>query len=124
MPAARAGLRPRGATAFSPPAREKSSPWPCNSFRRSRRAVKRAAPCDITLESAMVTSDSAEWRRRGEPADVTEARTAAPPHVVGIGASAGGLDPLVRFFDSLPRETGMSFVIVQHLSPDFKSLMD
>jgi two-component system CheB/CheR fusion protein len=47
-----------------------------------------------------------------------------PRHVVGIGASAGGLDPLVRFFDNLPRETGMAFVIVQHLSPDFKSLMD
>jgi two-component system CheB/CheR fusion protein len=52
-------------------------------------------------------------------------RRAAPPHyVVGIGASAGGLDPLVRFFDHLPKETGMAFVIVQHLSPDFKSLMD
>ncbi len=48
----------------------------------------------------------------------------APQYVVGIGASAGGLDPLVRFFDNLPRDTGMAFVIVQHLSPDFKSLMD
>jgi two-component system, chemotaxis family, CheB/CheR fusion protein len=51
-------------------------------------------------------------------------RTAQPYYVVGIGASAGGLDPLVRFFDNLPKETGMAFVIVQHLSPDFKSLMD
>jgi two-component system CheB/CheR fusion protein len=48
----------------------------------------------------------------------------APSHVVGVGASAGGLDPLVAFFDHLPRETGMAFVIVQHLSPDFKSVMD
>ena len=48
----------------------------------------------------------------------------APRFVVGIGASAGGLDPLVRFFENLPRDTGMAFVIVQHLSPDFKSLMD
>ena len=47
-----------------------------------------------------------------------------PRFVVGIGASAGGLDPLVRFFESLPKDTGMAFVIVQHLSPDFKSLMD
>ena len=51
-------------------------------------------------------------------------RTAQPHYVVGVGASAGGLDPLVRFFDNLPKETGMAFVIVQHLSPDFKSLMD
>ena len=47
-----------------------------------------------------------------------------PRCVVGIGASAGGLDPLVRFFERLPQDTGMAFVIVQHLSPDFKSLMD
>jgi two-component system CheB/CheR fusion protein len=49
-----------------------------------------------------------------------------PPqfHVVGIGASAGGLDPIETFFDNLPRDTRMAFVIVQHLSPDFKSLMD
>ncbi len=47
-----------------------------------------------------------------------------PAHVVGIGASAGGLEALERFFDKLPQGTGMAFVIVQHLSPDFKSLMD
>jgi two-component system, chemotaxis family, CheB/CheR fusion protein len=55
---------------------------------------------------------------------VRENVLAPPQFVVGIGASAGGLDPLVRFFDNLPRATGMAFVIVQHLSPDFKSLMD
>ncbi|HKP58809.1 MAG TPA: chemotaxis protein CheB [Polyangiales bacterium] len=49
---------------------------------------------------------------------------AAPAYVVGIGASAGGLDALERFFDALPEDTGMAFVVIQHLSPDFKSLMD
>jgi two-component system CheB/CheR fusion protein len=44
-------------------------------------------------------------------------------HIVGIGASAGGLDALKRLFDALPPDTGMAFVVVQHLSPDFKSLM-
>ena len=44
-------------------------------------------------------------------------------HVVGIGASAGGLEPLERLFSHLPVDTGMAFVVVQHLSPDFKSLM-
>jgi two-component system, chemotaxis family, CheB/CheR fusion protein len=48
----------------------------------------------------------------------------APSYVVGIGASAGGLDAIERFFDNVPRDTGMAFVIVQHLSPDFKSMMD
>ena len=48
----------------------------------------------------------------------------SPTHVVGIGASAGGLEALERFFDNVPKDTGMAFVVVQHLSPDFKSLMD
>ncbi|MET0795620.1 MAG: chemotaxis protein CheB [Polyangiaceae bacterium] len=48
----------------------------------------------------------------------------APMYVVGIGASAGGLEALEHFFDNVPTKTGMAFVVVQHLSPDFKSLMD
>lgn len=47
-----------------------------------------------------------------------------PEHIVGIGASAGGLEALEHFFDHVPSGTGMAFVLVQHLSPDFKSLMD
>lgn len=45
-------------------------------------------------------------------------------YVVGVGASAGGLEALEQLFRSLPADTGMSFVVVQHLSPDFQSLMD
>src|SRR5882672_1069349 len=44
--------------------------------------------------------------------------------IVGIGASAGGLEALEQLFDALPADTGMAFVVVQHLSPDFRSLMD
>lgn len=47
-----------------------------------------------------------------------------PTCVVGIGASAGGLEALERLFEKMPADTGMAFVVVQHLSPDFKSLMD
>lgn len=43
--------------------------------------------------------------------------------IVTLGASAGGLAALEAFFKSVPARTGWSFVIVQHLSPDFKSLM-
>ena len=46
------------------------------------------------------------------------------PYVVGIGASAGGLEALEAFFDNVPKPGGMAFVVIQHLSPDFKSLMD
>ena len=43
--------------------------------------------------------------------------------VVAIGASAGGLQPLEEFFTNLPNNPGAAFVILQHLSPDFPSLM-
>ncbi len=43
--------------------------------------------------------------------------------LVGIGASAGGLESLEHFFRAMPPDSGLSFVVIQHLSPDFKSLM-
>ncbi|WP_374685919.1 chemotaxis protein CheB [Promineifilum sp.] len=46
------------------------------------------------------------------------------PVVVGLGASAGGLEALSAFFEVMPPDTGMAFVVVTHLSPDHKSLMD
>lgn len=58
-----------------------------------------------------------------EPAS-TSIISSPPTHVVGVGASAGGLEAIERLFRSIPVDTGMAFVIVQHLSPDFKSLMD
>lgn len=45
-------------------------------------------------------------------------------HVVCIGASAGGLDALERFFKACPADTGAAFVVIQHLSPDHKSMMN
>ncbi len=44
-------------------------------------------------------------------------------YVVGIGASAGGLDALEKFFGACPVDTGAAFVVIQHLSPDHKSMM-
>jgi two-component system CheB/CheR fusion protein len=45
--------------------------------------------------------------------------------VVGIGASAGGLEAFEAFFSGIPADldTGMAFVVVQHLAPDHKSLL-
>jgi two-component system CheB/CheR fusion protein len=41
--------------------------------------------------------------------------------VVGIGASAGGLKALLRFFEQMPANNGMAFVIILHLSPTHES---
>jgi len=47
-----------------------------------------------------------------------------PIYVVGIGASAGGLEALQHFFKKVPTDLDLAYVVVQHLSPDFKSMMD
>ncbi|RFM29964.1 chemotaxis protein CheB [Deminuibacter soli] len=44
-------------------------------------------------------------------------------YVVAIGASAGGLEAIHEFFDNMPETANLSFVIIQHLSPDYKSLL-
>lgn len=45
------------------------------------------------------------------------------PPIVGIGASAGGLEACARLLDAMPASTGMAFVLVQHLDPTHESLM-
>ena len=46
-----------------------------------------------------------------------------PSYVVGLGASAGGLDALEKFFDHMPDSSGMAFIVVSHLDPNHKSIM-
>jgi len=46
-----------------------------------------------------------------------------PFHIVGIGASAGGLQALEEFFENVAVDSGMAYVVVQHLSPDHTSLL-
>ncbi|EHQ31023.1 chemotaxis protein CheB [Mucilaginibacter paludis] len=46
----------------------------------------------------------------------------APHHIIAIGASAGGMEEINVFFDHTPLD-GVSYIIIQHLSSDFKSRM-
>ena len=43
--------------------------------------------------------------------------------IVGIGASAGGLDPIRELLEDLPVDTGMSFVVIQHLATGQESML-
>ena len=45
------------------------------------------------------------------------------PRIIAIGASAGGLEALKAFFDSIPETDKNAYVVIQHLSPDHKSMM-
>jgi two-component system CheB/CheR fusion protein len=71
---------------------------------------------------------SSPSRQRKKPAKVappeppfSPARGSFP--IVGIGASAGGLEALEHFLSHVPTNSGMAFVIVQHLSPTRKGIM-
>src|SRR5688500_11332258 len=52
-----------------------------------------------------------------------ERKFVSPSHIIGIGASAGGMEAIHDLFDYMPANTGFSVVVIQHLSPDYKSLM-
>lgn len=51
------------------------------------------------------------------------ARTEPPFPVVGVGASAGGVEAFTDLLKHLPADTGMAFVVVQHLAPNHQSLL-
>src|SRR5664280_3166184 len=50
----------------------------------------------------------------------TPIRQEGPFPIVGIGASAGGLEALEQFLRQVPENSGVAFVIVQHLDPTHK----
>ncbi|MBF0367409.1 MAG: chemotaxis protein CheB, partial [Oligoflexia bacterium] len=43
--------------------------------------------------------------------------------IIALGASAGGLEALERFFSRIPQNSGMAFIIIQHLDPTRKGIM-
>src|ERR1044071_10065445 len=51
------------------------------------------------------------------------ASSESPLIVVGIGASAGGLESLKEFFDSIRPDSGLAFIVIQHLAPSRDSYM-
>jgi two-component system, chemotaxis family, CheB/CheR fusion protein len=57
------------------------------------------------------------------PQSPERAASSPPGLVVGLGASAGGLDAFRTFLTHMPGQSGMAFVLVQHLDPHHKSLL-
>ncbi|MEY3447014.1 MAG: hypothetical protein RIR45_1769, partial [Pseudomonadota bacterium] len=61
--------------------------------------------------------------KRPAKASTRASATAKPaPCIVGIGASAGGFEAIRKFFHAMPSDSGVAFVIVQHLDPSHVSL--
>ncbi|MDO9596948.1 MAG: chemotaxis protein CheB, partial [Azoarcus sp.] len=70
----------------------------------------------------MEKKESAPDAQAPAPSSVTARHTNAFP-IVGIGASAGGLEALEQFLSTVPVDSGMAYVIVQHLDPTHKGMM-
>ena len=70
-----------------------------------------------SAKAARPRSDGRAVLARGPP------RGAGDFPVVGIGASAGGLEACRKLVDALPADSGMAFVLVQHLDPTHESMM-
>ena len=62
-------------------------------------------------------------RDKSSPKDTPPRPESLPFPIVGIGASAGGLEALEQFLGHVPENSGMAFVIIQHLDPTHKGIM-
>jgi len=87
--------------------------------------------CSTGLHPMASDPSSTEYSSTIEPetidAETTDldqpVKTDAPFPIVGIAASAGGLEAFTQLISNLPTDTGMAFVLIQHLSPDHESLL-
>jgi two-component system, chemotaxis family, CheB/CheR fusion protein len=55
--------------------------------------------------------------------DISQRKDLKQFPIVGIGASAGGLEALEQFFKNMPKDNGMAFVVIQHLDPTHIGIM-
>jgi two-component system, chemotaxis family, CheB/CheR fusion protein len=82
--------------------------------------TERPIETDGRKESAPSNSETHD--RQAQAVDHEEAPRLPFP-VVGIGASAGGLEAAIEFFQATPPDIGVAFVFIQHLPPDRESLI-
>jgi two-component system CheB/CheR fusion protein len=68
------------------------------------------------------SSQSNKNRHRAEPRPAAQISQRSFP-IVGIGASAGGLEAFTELLKALPADTGMAFVLIQHLDPAHSSFL-
>jgi two-component system CheB/CheR fusion protein len=75
------------------------------------------------VSTVFVQSGAARYQIMKKPPKEPSKKYPAPEYIVGIGASAGGLLPINDFFEHLQDDTGMAYIVIQHLSSEHKSLM-
>ena len=75
------------------------------------------------MKKQTTPANSGNKRDKSSPKDTPLRQESLLFPIVGIGASAGGLEALEQFLRHVPENSGMAFVIVQHLDPTHKGIM-
>lgn len=76
-----------------------------------------------TPSSDSLALDSATLKVAKTTAAIKPNDNANIPPIIGIGASAGGLDALEQFFSQVPANCGVAFVVIQHLDPNHQGML-
>jgi PAS domain S-box-containing protein len=79
-------------------------------------------PQNTSANDPMGSEPTEQHDRQSQPVDAEQSPRLGFP-VVGIGASAGGLEAITEFVGVMRADSGMAFVFIQHLPPERESLM-
>ena len=90
---------------------------------RRPKKVDQRAKTEPTTKRKLKKKVAAKSKATADAANANGEHDRAFP-VVGIGASAGGLEAMTQFLKGLPAGTGMSLVLVQHLDPTQRERAD
>jgi two-component system CheB/CheR fusion protein len=110
----------------SPP-RPEALPQPAAALQSTTKRLEKNAHAlhrqiELTHQHADEVHEEAERQFRAAPKETGKRSRSLFP-IVGIGASAGGLEAATQLLQSLPKNTGMAFVLVQHLDPTHESAL-
>src|SRR5918996_6426213 len=99
--------------------------WSRTSRRMRRTSTARShGPRGARRSNARAASAPGSRPSHSDTADLRQEPASSPRvPVVGIGASAGGLEAFTELLRALPNDTGMAFVFVQHLDPTHATVL-
>jgi two-component system CheB/CheR fusion protein len=89
----------------------------------AKRKAKTARDPDGKTAGAVVNEPGTDGHQQGSSATIPVQDDKPGCPVVGIGASAGGLEAMTQLFRQLPADIDMAFVLVQHMAPSHSSMM-
>jgi len=88
-----------------------------------KKPVAKKKSAKTAAKPATKTAGKPAKKVKKEKKAIAVQKQAAGFPIVGIGASAGGLEALETFFSHMPHDSNIAFVVIQHLSPRHKSIM-